>query len=106
MLDHNEFVGEVLTLIHVPAFPSFHMCALHPFPVVRFNRLRPRSWIGFGRSILRGRSVSGHLGFNCCGVLPLPSSPLSSPLPSAVYVMLHRDISIDVFSRGVLTNMY
>ena len=98
MLDRNEFVGEVLTLIHVPAFLSFHMWRFIHFLWLRFNRLRPRSWIGFGRSILRGRSVS-HLGFNCCGALPLHSSPLSSPLPSAMYVMLHRDISFDVFSR-------
>jgi len=35
------------------------------------------------------------------GVQPLPSSPLSSPPP--VYVVLPRDMCVDVLSRDVLT---
>ena len=32
MPDRNEFVGEVVTLIHVPAFLSFHMWRFIHFP--------------------------------------------------------------------------
>ena len=58
--DRNEFVREVLALINVrPLFPSFSSVGVfHSFSVVRLDRLMPRSWIGFGRSIVRGRSVA------------------------------------------------
>ena len=83
--DRNKFMREVLALIHVRAFfSSFHFVAFHSFRVVRFDRLTTRSWIGFGRSIVRGRRVSS---LPCVLIAVAyclyPSSPLSSPLPSS-----------------------
>lgn len=60
--DRNKFVRKVLTLIDVRLSISLFLSgAFHSFPVVRFDRLMSHSWIGFGRSIVRGRSISSQL---------------------------------------------
>ena len=51
----------------------------------------------------RALCIRSPLHSNCCGVLTLPSSPLSSSLQSPLYVVLRLDISVDVLSRDVLT---
>jgi len=69
--------------------------------LVRFDRLIPRSWIGFGRSTVRGRRVSNHL----CVLIAVASClcpPLSHPRFPVHHVFL-RDISVHVLSRDVLT---
>jgi hypothetical protein len=64
--------------------------AFHSFFVVRFDRPILRSWIGFGRSIVRGRSVSGLLWrINSL----YPSLRRLPPLPSPA---LHRDTRVSV----------
>ena len=75
--------------------------------MVRLDRLTPRSWIGFGPSIVRGRRryVSGRPRV-LIAVAPYPLSsslPYPPPVPSPPCVVLHRDISVHVLSRDVLT---
>jgi len=74
--------------------------------MVQFDGLMPRSWIGFGRSIVRGSSVSSQriliTVLSCpCPPLPYPSPSIPSSRPHSP--VLHRDISVDVLSRDVPT---
>ena len=110
--DRNEFVREVLTLIHVRRL-SYVMVAFHSrylFPLgfssrPRLDRPIPRSWIDFGRNIARVRSVRRHpCLFVAMYLLPcLPSSHSHSLLSSRIPVhsVLQRDISVHVLSRDV-----
>ena len=58
-MDSNEFVREVLTLIRVHRLASYLLPFIHVFLslVVRLVRPIRRSWIDFGRNIVRGCSV-------------------------------------------------
>jgi hypothetical protein len=107
MTDRNEFVKEVLTLIRVCPFSLFSSVGIiNSFPMVRLDRLMPRSWIGFGPSIVRGRSVSSQSRVIIAVASCLCPPPLPCPLPSVpspLCVVLHRDISVHVLSRDVLT---
>jgi len=96
--DRNEFVREVLTMIHVRASFLFSSVIFHSFPVVLFARLMPRSWMDFRWGVMGGRGTSTQ---PC--VLIAVASCLCPPLPSPVHVVLHRDISVHVLLRDVLT---
>jgi len=81
--NRKEFVGEVLTLIHVHPFTSSPV-AFDSFPVIRFVRVMPRSWIGFGRSVVRGLAYLVALVFELLrrpDSAP-PSHVLSPPIPT------------------------
>jgi hypothetical protein len=120
MTDRNEFVREVLTLIHVRSL-SF-LLSFHPspfrlhflFPLPLFNRRIRHSWIDFGRNIVRVREPRPpspplppplvSFVYWCTYYppplphhpLPQPSSTPQSPVPIPCHPVSHRDISVHV----------
>jgi hypothetical protein len=73
--------------------------------VVRPDRPIYRSWIDFGRNIVRGRSVRRHpCLFAAMYLLPCLPSSHSHSLPSSripVHSVLQQDIGVHVLSRDV-----
>ena len=89
----------MLSLIHVRAFPSFYLWR-HSLPVIRLDRPLPRSWVGFGRCIVRGRSVSSH----CCVLIAVVSCLCPPPPSLPPRMMCCTEISgVHVSSRDILT---
>jgi hypothetical protein len=114
--DRNEFVREVLTLIHVRCLPS-HMSwrpfihntsfpSVFPLIVVLIDRSLVRGSTLGGRNIARVRSVRRHPCLFAVAYLLsacLPSSHSHSLPPSRIpmHAVLQRDISVHVLSRDV-----
>jgi len=107
--DSNEFVREVLTLIHVRRLASYSLPFIHVFLFLVVRLVGPihHSWVDFGRNIVRGRSVRRRRClFAVAYLLPcLPSSHSHSlPTPPSqipMHFMLQRDISVHASSRDV-----
>jgi hypothetical protein len=104
MLFYNP--SEVLTLTHVRSFSlsfCFHL-AFDSLPVTRFERLMPRSWVGFGRSIVRGRSVSSHpcVQISVASCLYPPPYPSSFPATRCVA----PEVSVSMYCRGMQSHLH
>ncbi len=117
MTDRNEFVREVLTLIHVRSLSLSFLLFFHLFPfrshflfpLPLFNRRIRHSWINFGRNIVRVREPrppsptpypTGVIRYYPPPLphhpLPQPSSTPQSPIPIPCHPVSHRDISVHV----------